>query len=108
MKSKNGSDMSTNTTSLMMNSHLKGHEAKITNIQSSTGLIDIHLNHKITVKGKSKQSIIVKDKDDSKIYPSQLSFGAPIVEVSPEVYNTLKLTILLIRCTVLISILTKM
>ena len=79
MKSKNGSDMSTNT-SLMMNSHLKGHEAKITNIQSSTGLIDIHLNHKITVKGKSKQSIIVKDKDDSKIYPSQLSFGA--VEVS--------------------------
>ena len=90
MKSKNGSDMSTNTTSLMMNSHLKGHEAKITNIQSSTGLIDIHLNHKITVKGKSKQSIIVKDKDNSKIYPSQLSFGAPIVEVSPEVYNTLK------------------
>lgn len=80
----------TNTTSLMMNSHLKGHEAKITNIQSSTGLIDIHLNHKITVKGKSKQSIIVKDKDNSKIYPSQLSFGAPIVEVSPEVYNTLK------------------
>jgi len=87
---KNDSVGLSSVTSLMLNKNLKGHDAKITNTKSMAGVMDIHLNNKITVKGKSKETVTVTDKDDTKVYPSQLSFAAPIIEVSPDVYQSVK------------------
>ena len=53
-------------------------------------MMKFNMNQSITVKGKSKTTVKVTDKDDSKVYPSELSYAAPIVEVSPKVYNSLK------------------
>ena len=34
-----------------------------------------NMNKQITVKGKSKETVKVTDKDDSKVYPSELSYA---------------------------------
>ncbi|WP_331245968.1 ABC transporter permease [Staphylococcus capitis] len=77
-------------TSMIVNKDLKGNNARLTNTKTAIGMMKFNMNQSITVKGKSKTTVTVTDKDDSKVYPSELSYAAPIVEVSPKVYNSLK------------------
>ena len=77
-------------TSMIVNKDLKGSNARLTNTKTAIGMMKFNMNQSITVKGKSKTTVKVTDKDDSKVYPSELSYAAPIVEVSPKVYNSLK------------------
>ncbi|MFL1624326.1 FtsX-like permease family protein [Staphylococcus capitis] len=85
-----GSESMSENTSMIVNKDLKGHNARLTNTKTAIGIMKFNINKKITVKGKSKETVKVTDKDDSKVYPSELSFGAPVVEVSPKVYNALQ------------------
>lgn len=79
-----------NTSTLAANSKLKGNEAKLTNIKSMPSIVQIHNNKEITVKGKEKKTVKVTQIDKDKVYPLNVSYDAPVVEVSPEIYNAVK------------------
>lgn len=86
----NNSENASSYTPMVANKNLKDHDAKLVNTESSKGIMKFHLNKEIAVKGKTKETVKVTDKDESKVYPVTLSYGAPVVEVSPDVYNSLK------------------
>ncbi|MBN6826688.1 ABC transporter permease [Staphylococcus caprae] len=90
MTFQNDSESISENTSMIVNKHLKGNDARLTNTKTALGIMKFNMNKQITVKGKSKETVKVTDKDDSKVYPSELSYAAPMVEVSPKVYNSLK------------------
>ena len=63
-------------TSMIVNKDLKGNNARLTNTKTAIGMMKFNMNQSITVKGKSKTTVKVTDKDDSKVYPSELSYAA--------------------------------
>lgn len=86
-----GNDTHTaNTSTLAANSKLKGNDAKLTNTKTMPGMVQVHNNKEITVKGKEKKTIKVTHIDNDKVYPISVSYNAPVVEVSPEIYNAVK------------------
>lgn len=66
---ENGSDSGRTNSILSANNKLTGNNAIITNTKSLPNIINIHLN---------------------KVYPLNLSFNSPVIEVSPEKYQQLK------------------
>ncbi|MDC6327310.1 FtsX-like permease family protein [Staphylococcus auricularis] len=81
---------SINRTTLSSNNHLKGNEAKITNISSLPQNIKVNLNQTVTVQGKTNAKLKVTSKDENKVYPVELTAMAPVLEVSPQVYQSLR------------------
>ncbi|MBE7581708.1 peptide resistance ABC transporter permease subunit VraE [Staphylococcus aureus] len=51
---------------------------------------NIHLNKDLVVKGTKNETFRVTQEDKGKVYPLNLSFNSPVVEVSPEKYQQLK------------------
>ncbi|MCU5746948.1 ABC transporter permease [Staphylococcus sp. SQ8-PEA] len=86
----NGKENHSEVTPIMRNPKLKGKQAKLTNTKLANGMIHFNMNNHITVKGKSKQTVKVTEKDDDKVYPTSLSSAGPIIQVSPKVYHSLK------------------
>lgn len=76
--------------SFMSNKQLKGKEARVTNTKWKNSMIHIDLGKDVTFKGESKETVTIVDRVDNKIYPTDISFNFPIIEVSPEVYNSVK------------------
>ncbi len=54
-------------------------------------IINIHLNKDLVVKGTKNETFRVTQEDKGKVYPLNLSFNSPVVEVSPEKYQQLKI-----------------
>lgn len=79
-----------NRTTLSSNQHLKGNEAKITNISSLPQSIKVNLNQTVTVQGKTNVKLKVTSKDENKVYPLEITAMAPVLEVSPQVYQSLR------------------
>lgn len=52
-------------TSMIVNKDLKGNNARLTNTKTAIGMMKFNMNQSITVKGKSKTTVKVTDKDDS-------------------------------------------
>ncbi|WP_278926006.1 FtsX-like permease family protein [Staphylococcus auricularis] len=79
-----------NRTTLSSNQHLKGNEAKITNISSLPQNIKVNLNQTVTVQGKTNAKLKVTSKDENKVYPLEITAMSPVLEVSPQVYQSLR------------------
>ncbi|HDC9509483.1 TPA: peptide resistance ABC transporter permease subunit VraE [Staphylococcus aureus] len=87
---ENGSDSGRTNSILSANNKLTGNNAIITNTKSLPNVINIHLNKDLVVKGTKNETFRVTQEDKGKIYPLNLSFNSPVVEVSPEKYQQLK------------------
>ncbi|HDW2788177.1 TPA: peptide resistance ABC transporter permease subunit VraE [Staphylococcus aureus] len=60
------------------------------NTKSLPNVINILLNKDLVVKGTKNETFRVTQEDKGKVYPLNLSFNSPVVEVSPEKYQQLK------------------
>lgn len=87
---ENGSDSGRTNSILSANNKLTGNNAIITNTKSLPNVINIHLNKDLVVKGTKNETFRVTQEDKGKVYPLNLSFNSPVVEVSPEKYQQLK------------------
>ena len=87
---ENGSDSGRTNSILSANTKLTGNNAIITNTKSLPNIINIHLNKDLVVKGTKNETFRVTQEDKGKVYPLNLSFNSPVVEVSPEKYQQLK------------------
>ncbi|MBE7603094.1 peptide resistance ABC transporter permease subunit VraE, partial [Staphylococcus aureus] len=87
---ENGSDSGRTNSILSANNKLTGNNAIITNTKSLPNIINIHLNKDLVVKGTKNETFRVTQEDKGKVYPLNLSFNSPVVEVSPEKYQQLK------------------
>ena len=84
---ENGSDSGRTNSILSANTKLTGNNAIITNTKS---LPNIHLNNDLVVKGTKNETFRVTQEDKDKVYPLNLIFNSPVIEVSPEKYQQLK------------------
>ncbi|MET1465909.1 peptide resistance ABC transporter permease subunit VraE [Staphylococcus aureus] len=87
---ENGSDSGRTNSILSANTKLTGNNAIITNTKSLPNVINIHLNNDLVVKGTKNETFRVTQEDKDKVYPLNLSFNSPVIEVSPEKYQQLK------------------
>ena len=87
---ENGSDSGRTNSILSANNKLTGNNAIITNTKSLPNIINIHLNKDLVVKGTKNETFRVTQEDKGKVYPLNLSFNSPVIEVSPEKYQQLK------------------
>ena len=75
---------------LVPNDNLKGTDAIITNTKNTPGIMEIHINQTVTVKGKQQQTFKVTKEDKNKILPLDLTSNMPAIEVSRAEFNKLK------------------
>lgn len=87
---ENGSDSGRTNSILSANTKLTGNNAIITNTKSLPNVINIHLNNDLVVKGTKNETFRVTQEDKDKVYPLNLIFNSPVIEVSPEKYQQLK------------------
>ncbi len=87
---ENGSDSGRTNSILSANNKVTGNNAIITNTKSLPNIINIHLNKDLVVKGTKNETFRVTQEDKGRVYPLNLSFNSPVVEVSPEKYQQLK------------------
>lgn len=75
---------------LVPNDNLKGTDAIITNTKNTPGIMEVHINQTVTVKGKQQQTFKVTKEDKNKILPLDLTSNMPAIEVSRAEFNKLK------------------
>ncbi|WEN69360.1 ABC transporter permease [Staphylococcus sp. NRL 16/872] len=91
IKSKTGDLMQNANVAVMADKNIKGNHATITNLQGPLqGMVDIHTDKDITLKGKKKVTFHVDKRNDDEVIPMNASMGGPVLKVSPSKYDALK------------------
>ncbi|OSO96934.1 ABC transporter permease [Staphylococcus haemolyticus] len=70
----------------------KNNKGTITNLQGPlSGIVSVHTNKDMTLQGQQKMTLNVNKKDDNEVIPSTVSIGGPVLKVSPDNFNKLKM-----------------
>ncbi|MBF2757982.1 FtsX-like permease family protein [Staphylococcus sp. GDY8P57P] len=92
LKSKTSNGIQNAGVIVMSDAQIKGNHATITNTQGPlSGMVSVHTDNDMTLQGQQKVTLLVNQKNDNEVIPSNVSIGGPVLKVSPDVYNKLKL-----------------
>lgn len=92
LKSKTNEGMQNTGIVVMPDKNNKGNHATITNLQGPlSGIVSVHTNKDMTLQGQQKMTLNVNKKDDNEVIPSTVSIGGPVLKVSPDNFNKLKM-----------------
>lgn len=75
---------------IMPDQKVHGNKATLTNLKGPlSGIVNIHLNRNVTVKGQSQQTFNVNAINKDEVISMLASNGGPVLKVSPEKYQSL-------------------
>ncbi|MDR5649265.1 ABC transporter permease [Staphylococcus nepalensis] len=69
---------------------ISGNKAKLINLAAGSGVVKYELNKDIQLKGHDKETFEVIDDSEETEFMAQVSYGGPVLLVSPEKYDALK------------------
>ncbi|MBO1198225.1 FtsX-like permease family protein [Staphylococcus simiae] len=87
---ENGSDAGRTSSIVSSNKQVHGNQAVVTNIKALPNVMRINTNASLTLKGQHNLTVKAIHKDNTKVYPINVTMNSPVIEISPHHYQHLK------------------